>query len=228
MVMTGSDTTGKHAHVLLDFDGVLCDSRDAAAEELNALSRALSIPLPHVYGQEEFATVFPGPLRTSLRRFGVTDEDSARFFSAHSAAMRRRAGSLLPFDGAVRGIAERIPKQCSIVSSAYSEAIANVLERSGVTPDAVFAHISGRQEGVSKGKRIASTMALLGVEKSHVVYVGDLVSDILYARSLGIRCIAVGYGYHPANYLAVFAPFKLVHSPEQLADTLDKLALAGK
>ncbi|MBU1495164.1 MAG: HAD hydrolase-like protein [Actinobacteria bacterium] len=210
-------------HVLLDFDGVLCDSRAAAAEEINALRRSRGWPLPHIETQDDFALVFSGPLKTSLRRFGMSDDQASEFFTAHSEAMSQRAMSLSPFAKAVRGLSERAPYQCSIVSSAYSDAISAVLGMADIDPEETFAHISGRQEGRSKGKRIADTLHRLDLDPSRVVYVGDLVSDILYSRDIGIRCVAVGYGYHPINYLSVFAPFGLAPTEEAIVDILDDL-----
>ena len=83
----------KYKHIAFDFDGVVADSAGICAEEINRLRQRYP-EIPEVTTQEDFAYIYPGPLRTSLRRFGLTEKMVGEFFDHHSARMMCRAREL--------------------------------------------------------------------------------------------------------------------------------------
>jgi phosphoglycolate phosphatase-like HAD superfamily hydrolase len=203
-------------HFILDFDGVISNSFEVACEETNSIILQDYPMLPTVHSQDDLAYMYSGPLKTSLRRFGLTDIQSEDYFNKHSAAMQKRSGSIQVFDDVIKGIAELEPGQCSIVTSSYSGAVRNILERSPDYSEQMFLHISGRELKKTKTAKINDILSAINVPAQNALHIVDMVSDILYSRTVPIECCAVGWGYHPLSYLRVFAPKFWAETPSEL------------
>lgn len=210
----------KYEHYIFDFDGVMADSRQIAAQEFNRLATTRFLSLPQIKNQEDLALVFSGPLRTSLRRFGLSDEESALFFDLHSEAMRDRCNAIDPFDEILQLIAARVPRRCSIVTSCYSDAVKIILAKSHYYYDGLFHCISGREARQTKTQKINEILRQISLPPTDALHVADMVSDILYSQQVPIHICAVGWGYHPPQYLNVFAPDYLVTTPQELSHLL--------
>jgi phosphoglycolate phosphatase len=214
-------------HFVFDFDGVLSDSRTIACQEINRLSDHQFTSLPKVANQHDLAHLYCGPLKTSLRRFGLTDQESADFFDQHSAAMLRRADEVKPFDPVLRAIAELVPKSAtaSIVTSAYSDAVRCILRKSQYFSPDLFFKIGGRELHQPKSKKIHALTSELQIPLNEVLHFGDMVSDILYSREVPVQFCAVGWGYHPAGYLCAFSPDHFVETFSEFDLFLKKVLL---
>lgn len=196
----------KQPVLIFDADGVLLDSLAHACKAFNNIADAKFPELPKVETKEDMAHVYPGPLSSSLRRFGLDKARIKQFFELHTSAMREIAEEVTPFDTVIDGIRKFGRGRSAIVSSAFNETILAALEKSTFYEPGMFTHIRGREPGKDKAEKIKEVLTELGVEHDDAIYFGDTVSDILYCRSVPIKIAAVGYGYHPVNYLAAFDP----------------------
>jgi phosphoglycolate phosphatase len=193
-------------HFIFDFDGVIADSLSIALEEINKLRSSDYCALPSVNSQEDMALLYPGPLKTSLRRFGFSDSESKSFFDRHSKAMASRAHEIRPFNHVVSAICSLVPNDYSIVTSAYSSAVRVVLDSSphftGIEDECII----GRERNLSKTDKIEQILKCRRLQRSDVLHFGDMVSDLLYSRDARVAFCAVGWGYHPINYIRAFGP----------------------
>jgi len=196
----------KQPVLIFDADGVLLDSLAHACKVFNNIADAEFPELPKVETKEDMAHVYPGPLSSSLRRFGLDKARIKQFFELHTSAMREIADEVAPFDAVLDGIRKFAHGRSAIVSSAFNETILATLGKSTSYEPGMFTHIRGREPGKDKAEKIKEVLHDLGVGPNDAIYVGDTVSDILYCKSIPIRVAAVGYGYHPTNYLAAFDP----------------------
>ncbi|WP_299742542.1 HAD hydrolase-like protein [uncultured Tateyamaria sp.] len=217
----------RYEHVAFDFDGVVADSAAVCADEINRL-RAHFPTIPEVHNQDDFAFIYPGPLRTSLRRFGLSDESVRDFFDRHSARMMSRARELKPFVPVAKTLADMDPARFTIVTSSYSATVRDVLSRSmpGVSVDEIS--ILGRELKMKKSAKFQRIMTENNLRPAQLLKIGDMVSDVLYAADAGIDCAAVGWGYHPLRYLKAFDARHFVSSPNELRNLLRKYATIGE
>lgn len=212
-------------HIILDFDGVLADSLSAACEEMNAITERHYPAIPRVAAcAEDMARVYCGPLKTSLRRFGLTDTQSQDFFDRHSTAMQARASAIRPFDDVLKVIGELPRHACSIVTSSYSNAVREILSKSPDYADGMFRFISGRELKEPKSKKITDILEAVGVPARQALHVGDMVSDLVYSRTVSVPFCAVGWGYHPISYLRAFDPDYAVATVDEFGLLLGKAA----
>src|SRR5205085_2430741 len=113
------------------------------------------------------------------------------FFDLHSAAMAERAPSLRAFDEIDVAVGACGRHGASIVTSAYSSAVAKILGHdSKIKLDWIHA-IAGREHRETKTAKILRILSGLGLAPSEAIYVGDLESDILYCRDVPIDIVAV-------------------------------------
>lgn len=117
-----------YKHIAFDFDGVVADSADVCADEINRLRQRFP-EIPTIQTQEDFAYIYPGPLRTSLRRFGLSQKQVSEFFDQHSARMASRAHEIKPFEEVVKILSKINSNQFTIVTSAYSSAVRCILSK---------------------------------------------------------------------------------------------------
>ena len=217
-----SSNSKKYQHVIFDFDGVICDSLAQAMKFFNEIREQRFPSLPHVKSKGDMAIVYSGPLKTSLTKW-LTQEETREFFDLHSAAMARVAPSLNTFPGIVSVLAGLGPGRASIVTSAYSDAVRRILAGDSDFDASCLFKIAGRELRQPKTKKIHDILSELRLVPEGAVYVGDLESDILYCRDVPMDIIAVGYGYHPASYIATKGPTYLAETVEELGETLQQL-----
>ncbi len=211
-----------YQHFIFDFDGVVCDSLPVAIEEFNRLREEHFPALPNIRGQDDMKTVYAGSLRSCLHTW-LSEDDGKRFFDLHSAAMAARAGDLSLFGGIAAALTALGTNSVSIVTSAYSQAVLEILTKDPRFDRNCIHEIAGRELRQSKTQKINNILSGLNLSSTEAVYVGDLESDILYCCQVPIDIVAVGYGYHPYDYLVSKNPTYCVGSVEELSDLLGHL-----
>jgi phosphoglycolate phosphatase-like HAD superfamily hydrolase len=86
--------------------------------------------------------------------------------------------------------------------------------------DSIFHDIQGRELKNNKTEKILDILNHQNILIEDAVYIGDLVSDILYCRNVPIDIAIVGFGYHPISYLSAFAPDYSLETQEDLKSFL--------
>lgn len=206
---------------IFDADGVLLDSLAHACHAFNRIAGEHFPELPQVATKDDMAHVYPGPLKSSLRRFGLSQERVKTFFELHTEAMREVAAEVAPFEQVLEGVCRFAYGRSAIVSSAFNETILATCSRSSAYKHGMFTHIRGRESGKDKAQKIREVISDLGAAQDSVIYIGDMVSDILYCRSIPVQVASVGYGYHPSSYLAAFDPDFLLPDEKSLVVFLE-------
>ena len=67
---------------------------------------------------------------------------------------------------------------------------------------------------------ILKVMEELGCDPARVLYVGDSDTDVIAARSAGVACAAVCWGYRPESCLAAEKPEYLLHTAGELTEVI--------
>jgi phosphoglycolate phosphatase len=210
----------QYRHLFFDFDGVLCDSLQAAMRAFNEL-RGTFPALPEVASRDDMVTVYGGSLRTCLSAW-LGPATHKAFFDAHSAMMMAARHEVCLYPDIDRLLRCLPAKRCSIVTSAYTEHVRALLLacKPPIDPGQFFA-IAGREQRRSKADKLRVIVSELELAPEDCVYVGDLESDILYCKELSMDVAVVTYGYHPKWHLEKCAPTFLLDSVEELQSATD-------
>jgi len=108
----------------------------------------------------------------------------------------------------------------AIHSNSYSELIKEILKKNGM--EDAFDYIVGADHG-EKGIKpdpefLISALNELDVQPHEVAYVGDMDGDIIMAKAVGVKTIAVTYGYHSKEKLIFHHPDHIIDKPEELLE----------
>lgn len=191
-----------------DADGVVVDSRSLAwsvAADIVGLVRQR----PTIESAADHARVFGREAQAQL--LGADGAPTLR--ALHRLVMRARAAEVSRFDG-VLDVIEQLSLRPPLVTAAYAQGVRRALgERA-----ALFAQILGREAGGKAG--LLADAAARGMSW----YVCDTASDIRHCRSLGVKVVAVEWGYGSGPDLAAASPDICVSDPSALCDVLQQLA----
>ena len=191
--------------LILDFDGVIADSRAAAHGVMDQVARHKGVePL----NEHEVARL---TMRQLFKRMRIRWFEIPYYVRLGRREMARQSDiialhlEVLPT--LVWAQAEQIPLM--IVSSNGTPLIEAVLSRH--LPRIKFDRIVGDAPLFGKHRAIKRLMKKRALTSDQVVYLGDEVRDIQAARRAGVACAAVGWGKdseallqasHPAFYAA--------------------------
>jgi len=83
--------------------------------------------------------------------------------------------------------------------------------------------ILGADKEKSKVKKIKKAIKKYKVKKTDVIYIGDTAGDIYEAKKVGVKTIAVSWGFSYLKYLKEAKPDYLVNQPQGILKVIDKL-----
>ncbi len=105
-----------------------------------------------------------------------------------------------------------------IVSSGGSNAILNYLIKNKIS---VFKEILGMESHRSKIEKFKFIFDKHNLTAKECVFITDTLGDILEANQVGIKTIAVSYGFHPKETLQKGKPHKIISSLNELLELLN-------
>jgi len=209
-----------HFSVLFDFDGTLADTQDLAFTIINALAPEFGyrpitpeeIPALKLLSAWQLLSQRSAiPLWNLLKLRRLERRVREEFI--------KRGGGIEVFKGIpemLRGL-RAAGYEIGIVSSNSPRIVHSVLEKAGVRPD--FIHGGSRFFG--KARAIREALRGYDVSLSHVLYVGDELRDIEACKKIGIKMIAVGWGFNAADALRD-AGARVAETPEELLSILTR------
>jgi len=185
-------------HVFLDLDGTLTDPKIGITRSVAFALERLGIPVPDL---DDLTWVIGPPLIESFALLGADDPGQAL------AHYRERFAEVGLFENSVySGILDVMHL---LGASGYSMYLAtakpHVYARK-ITAHFGLARFLSHEFGPEldgtrndKGELLRHAMSVLGIEADQSVMVGDRIHDFKAARSVGMRSIAVTWGYGDAN-----------------------------
>jgi phosphoglycolate phosphatase len=187
----------RYQAILFDLDGTLTDSRPGI---INTMQHALTEIGANVPAAETLHDWIGPPLRASFLKYLGRPEladHAVAIYREHYA--RQGAYENQPWPGILDLLAElrerRIPM--AVATSKYRPAARQILDHFAMTD--FFVAVAGPTDDVpgdTKAAAIATALAALAEpHRRGAVMVGDRHHDVHGARSHGLPCIGVSYGY---------------------------------
>lgn len=208
--------------IIFDFDGVLADSLSITMNNINFLSQNGFDRLPLVYTQQDMSNLFDIKLGDSLLKYGYEKSEIKNFFDLHTSLMCRDASKIPVFYNIIK-ILEQAKYPISIVSSSYLEYMKTILNGYSSSTLLMFDEIYGRETKGTKIDKIQKILQKYSLRKDEILYIGDTSSDILICKDMKVEMIAVGYGFHPYEFLLKFAPNYCIKDESELINLLSML-----
>ena len=203
-------------HIIFDFDGVIADSFGSFYPMIKDAMTSIGISI----SQKQYRNLFLGNIHQGFRNFIKNDRKFAKFAeyrTEHYSDYYRPA----VFPGAydfIKKLAARKYKM-AIASSGHRNTVLKTLKinKMGKFFDMILA-----TDEFSKKAMIEKIMTTLGFEPKNSVMITDTVGDIRVAKSLGLKTIAITWGFQSAKDLRSSGTDYLVDNFKQLFETLDQ------
>ena len=189
-----------YRHIIWDWNGTLLDDVDFIIAVMNELLRRRGLPL---LDRPRYHRVFDFPVRDYYGRLGLDvatfDGLSVEFITGYDHG-RWECRLHLAADALLRAVQEAGLTQ-SILSAYRQETLAEMVSHFGLSQR--FIRLTGLDNIQAHGKLELGRKWLgeLGLPPSAVVLIGDTLHDCDVATALGIDCLLVSHGHHPAERL---------------------------
>lgn len=197
--------------VLFDFDGTIADSFGVIFDVFKTL-----IPKGRELSDQQVQEFRNKSYNELLSYFGVSVFKVPGLLIKGRQMLRSSIDSVEPFDGIVEVIKELHAKgyQLGILSSNSPQNIKQFLTTYGLA--SCFDMVHGNSGILSKPKIIRTMMKRTGCKADETAYIGDEPRDIDAAHKVGVRSIAVTWGFNGERLLRTHHPDQLVRTPKEL------------
>ena len=208
--------------VIFDLDGTLLNTIADLATSTNHALRTCGFPTHDVSAYRYFVgngitKLFERALPEEER----TAEQVARIrplFLAHYDAHNTDHSTPYPGIEALLATLQDHGVALAVASNKYQAATENLVAH--FFPGITFVKVLGQREGIPTKPDpgiVNEIVAVAGVEKSEVLYVGDSNVDMQTAQNGGVDACGVTWGFRPKEELAAYHPLLLAERAEEIA-----------
>ena len=209
---------------LLDLDGTLSDPAKGIFGSIRHAMDGLGLRSPP---DRELRPLIGPPLHESFRQLGLDETLVPRaieLFRERFSTAGLFENEL--YDGIEAALAEL---RADVDRLAVATSKPTVFARRIVDHFQISEHfdvvVGSELDGsrTDKAEVISEAMSQLGVDPEGCVMVGDRRLDVLGAKSLGVLCLGVAWGYAEPGELEAAGATKVLAKPAQLADAVVRL-----
>lgn len=208
--------------ILFDLDGTLTESGEGITKSVQYALEKIGKPEENL----EKLKVFVGPpLLEQFMKYAQVDLETARqavvYYRERYAEVGIYENSLYPGVEKMLRALKNKGYRLAVASSKPEYFVTKVLEYFGLT-DCFEEIVGSEMDGsrTTKSEVIEEALKRLNMSRRRreAVMVGDREHDIIGAEACGLDCVAVSYGYGPAEELESAKPLKIVDSADGLLD----------
>ncbi|KRE47235.1 phosphoglycolate phosphatase [Paenibacillus sp. Soil522] len=203
-------------YLIFDFDGTIVQSKILAIQLFNELSEKYGGRKIDI---EEIAYLSDLSIPDRLRALNVPLHKLPALIIEGKREYKTAAVDLQPVEG-VRDLLFELKDNgypLGILSSNTTENIQRFLDFYDLT---VFDFIYSATNLFGKHKAITSMARKFQIDCNQMLYVGDELRDVQACKKIGVKIVAVTWGFDSAPLLAAAKPDFLCHSPQSFTDLL--------
>jgi phosphoglycolate phosphatase len=203
-------------YLIFDFDGTIVQSKMLAVQLFNELSGKHG---GRRIEQQEIAYLSDLSIPDRLRALNVPLHKLPAIILEGKREYKKAAASLQPVEG-IRDILISLKVNGYSLGILSSNTTGNIQRFLDLYDISVFDFIHSATNLFGKHKAIASMTRRFQIDRSQMLYVGDEQRDVQACKKIGVKIVAVTWGFDSAPLLAEAEPDFLCHSPAAFADLI--------
>ena len=202
---------------LFDFDGVIMDSLDAVVQ--NFLTVGPKYGIDWIQTHSDVCSLLDKNFFESCDEVGIDPVQLQHLFDDMKERIFSNEVTVNPFPH-IPSFLKKVSKQyrLSIVSSNDTSIITHHLKRHNLHD--YFHEYVGGDTHRNKSHGIKRLLAEASQEAADTFFIGDTCADIIEGKEVGVKTVAVLWGYHNREKLMTANPDYIVDSSEELAAIL--------
>lgn len=195
--------------IMFDFDGVIDNNYELSFE----LTKRKFLDIT----REEHKRQYDGNIH--IEREKLKDRDTGFDFLKSLSDTRKDR----KIEEKIKQTLQNLSKEFTlgIVSSCHEYGIRDYLLNNEIHD--LFSFLYGFETHKLKTHKFKKVLEELNLKNEECVFITDTLGDILEAREVGIKTIAVDYGYHGRERLEKGKPIKIISKFEELIETVKNL-----
>lgn len=204
--------------VVFDFDGTIADTFEAVVKILNKLAPEYGFPQ---IDQEMVAKFKKIGSKRARKEFGVSWLQFIRIGRRATRELRSDIEQIRIFPGMVELFRElkKVGATMGVLSSNSKENILKFFKENNLENTFEYVVPCGLMWG--KARKIKKIMKKRKLKPEEIVYVGDETKDIVACHKVGVKIIAVTWGYNSERALRSYHPDWLVNVPSEIVKIVD-------
>jgi len=198
--------------IIFDFDGVIHDTYELAYKiNVEISGKTLT--------REQYRDFFNGNIFERV----VVDKEKERVESEKYFRLQKEAFSHLKIDKNIKNNLEKLSNKYSlfIISSNQEDALNSYFKNNEFNH--IFKEILGAETHQSKVEKFKYLFKKCNLNVNDCIFVTDTLGDIIEGNKVGIRTIAVDFGFHKRDRLEKGKPFRIVSSFDEIIEIISKL-----
>ena len=205
--------------VVFDLDGTLCDAEEGIVSSVKAAMEQLGCPIPP---EADLRLVVGPPLRDSFHvMLGVPEELVEKAVELYRVDFGGRGRFLYSVYPHIRTLLRTLRANgvhTAVATSKPLKLATDILDWFGLMP--LFDIVMGEVEGAQKLGKPELIRRALPENCERAVMVGDRKFDVAGAKAAKVACIGVAYGCGSVEELQEAGADVIVHSTEELLQTI--------
>ncbi len=199
-------------HIFFDLDGTLVDSLATFVKIGNELAvRYGYTPLEDTKVRE----LLKLPMKDRIKQLGVPLYRLPKISLEILSKFHSHASCLLPFEG-IRELLLGLKKEGYVLTIISSNSVPNIKAFLKANDLEVFEDIHSCNNLFGKHKTIKWILSKKNINKQEVIYVGDEQRDVEACKRVGIKVIAVTWGFDSLELLKEVGPDYIANKPTDI------------
>lgn len=204
--------------ILFDFDGTLADSYENFLEIAGVLIKKYNLP---THSREELEKLRTEDASTLIKHLKIPLYKIPFLARDMKKMQQEKIATIIPITG-IPDVLHKLKQmgcELGILTSNGKENVQRFINNNNID---VFSYIYSDSSLFGKDKMINKFIKQNAVDKENVIYVGDEIRDIKACQNVGIKIIAVSWGFNAKEGLEKYKPDFLINKPEELVMVLHK------
>jgi phosphoglycolate phosphatase-like HAD superfamily hydrolase len=206
------------AAIIFDFDGTIADSFEVIVDIFEHITKRRE-----KLTEEQMTELRGFPLQVVAERLKVQWWRIPFLLVRGRRMMARRMHEIPVFEGMPRVIEELHAEghELFIVSSNSGRNVRKFLKQHHLYK--YFVEVRGNAGLVGKSRAIKRAVKANGLQIADCVYIGDETRDVVASKIIGMRVIAVTWGFANKDFLESLHPTAMAHERQDIVRILEEL-----